>query len=226
MAVYDKKSVAVPQGSKANAKSLAGSSVTNINKKARSWTWVVYQDQYINVLAWLERNPDIAWSMSPKHEKDVNPTGEPKKPHWHLLLNWSGPITYKTACDISEELGLPRPQICRNTRGMVRYFLHLDNPEKAQYDRSLITCGGGFEVDDYLALSKTEQEQEEVLFVTKIINKITELDLQEFYELANFVLSEMPEHYQYFKKNSYVLKNYLTSKLFHHESQNEHKKKT
>lgn len=214
MSSYDKKSAAVPLGSKADAKSLDGSSKANINKKARSWTWVVYDSQKEQVDSWLEQHPDVSWAMSPKHDRDIQPTGEPKKPHWHLLLSFSGPTTWNVAQSISQELGLPIPQICRNTRGMIRYFLHLDDGDKAQYDRSLITSGGGFSVDEYLALSKSEQEQEEIFFVSKILNVIEENEIIEFHQLLNFVISEMPEYYQYFKKNSYVLKNYLTSKLW------------
>lgn len=199
------------------AKSSTSSSNSNINKKARSWTWIVYEEQIESVRKWLESAPDISWAMSPKHDRDKLPTGEPKKPHWHLVLAWNGPVTFNYACNISSELKLPIPQSVRNTRTMVRYFLHLDEDpkEKARYERKDIVSGGGFEVDSFLALSKSEQEEEEKKFVRDILNKIAELDLQEFYEVTNYVISEMPDKWIYFKKNSYILLNFMKTKLFH-----------
>ena len=46
--------------------------------------------------------------------------------------------------------GVPLPKRCENRVGMVRYFLHLDNPEKAQYEKSEIVCINGANVDEML----------------------------------------------------------------------------
>lgn len=187
---------------------------TNIQKKSRTWTWVVYEEEKDQVDGWLADNPDIAWAMSPKHENDVNPDGEKKKPHWHLLVSFSGPTTWNVAQAISEELGLPIPQICRNTRGMVRYFLHLDNPEKAQYDRTLITSGGGFDYESFLALSPSEKELEERTFIRSLLARIQELGITDFGDVVDLVMCEYEEHYKYLRSSSYLLKQYVYSKSF------------
>lgn len=187
---------------------------TNIQKKSRTWTWVVYEDEKDQVDSWLGDNPDIAWAMSPKHENDVNPDGEKKKPHWHLLVSFNGPTTLNVAQAISKELGLPNPQICRNTRGMVRYFLHLDNPEKAKYDRTLITSGGGFDFESYLALSQSEKELEERAFIRSLLARIQELGITDFGDVVDLVMCEYEEHYKYLRSSSYLLKQYVYSKSF------------
>lgn len=193
------------------SKSLEGSSGRNIKKniKSRAWTWVVYEEQIEKVREWLEGSPEIAWAMSPKHSDDLNPDGTPKKPHWHLCVHFPGPTTYNVAKGMSDEMSLPIPQDCRNTRGMVRYFLHLDHPDKAKYTKSEITAGGGFDVEEYLKLSQSEKDREERLFMSKLLDICTELDLQVYNEVADYVLTELPEMYQHFRRNHFVIKEYL-----------------
>lgn len=196
------------------SKSFAGSSRSNIGKntKSRAWTWIVYEEQIEQVREWLERSPDIAWALSPKHTDDRNPDGTEKKPHWHLCVHFSsGTTTYNVVKGISDEMGLPVPQVCRNTRGMVRYFLHLDNPEKAQYTKSDITAGGGFDVEEYLKLSQSEEEFEMRNFLAKLVNRCVEKGILYFHEVFDLVMSEYPEDFQYFRKNTYLVKEYLYS---------------
>lgn len=216
MAKYDKANKEKdPTAERADALG-GGSSVrfgkSNIQKKSRTWTWVVYEDEKDQVDNWLGDNPDIAWAMSPKHENDINPDGEKKKPHWHLLVSFNGPTTWNIAQAISQELGLPIPQICRNTRGMIRYFLHLDNPEKAQYDRTLITSGGGFDYESFLALSQSEKELEERNFIRSLLARVQELNITSFADVVDLVMCEYEEHYKYLRSSSYLIKQYLWDK--------------
>lgn len=210
MAKYEKTKKA-PQ--EEGSKSLEGSLRLNIQKntKSRAWTWIVYEEQIEHVREWLERSPDIAWAMSPKHADDRNPDGTAKKPHWHLCVHFPGPTTYNVAKGLSDEMGLPIPQVCRNTRVMIRYFLHLDNPEKAQYTKSDITAGGGFDFEEYLKLSQSEQELEMRNFLAKLVNRCIEKDILYFHEVFDLVMSEYPEDFQYFRKNTYLVKEYLFS---------------
>ena len=75
----------------------------------------------------------MRWIESPLHDKDVNPDGSKKKPHWHIMLSADGPITEKRINQIIKPLNGPIPQKVGSSIGMVRYFIHLDNPEKHQY---------------------------------------------------------------------------------------------
>ncbi|WP_142972254.1 Rep family protein [Enterococcus durans] len=65
----------------------------------------------------------------------MTPDGTIKKPHWHVMLSADGPITLKAVEKIIEPLNVPAPQKVGSGRGMIRYFIHLDNPEKYQYSR-------------------------------------------------------------------------------------------
>lgn len=44
----------------------------------------------------------ISWARSPLHDSDINPTGEPKKAHYHIILSFPGLTTDKTVNDIKQ----------------------------------------------------------------------------------------------------------------------------
>ena len=58
--------------------------------RARAFAFLVYEDSAYP--DWMERLADlhIEAFVSPLHDKDVNPDGSLKKPHWHVLLYFSG----------------------------------------------------------------------------------------------------------------------------------------
>ena len=128
---------------------------TNIERKHAkrylSWACVVYPGESLPE-NWKSILGDlmIPWAMSPLHDQDTNADGEKKKAHRHLLLSFHSVKSYAQIQEITRRLGAPSPQPCRDTRGMVRYFLHLDNPEKSKYNRENIDCGGGFAIGVHL----------------------------------------------------------------------------
>lgn len=79
-------------------------------------------------------------SMWVYHDKDVNPTGEPKKPHWHVMLCFEGKKSHSQLQEYADLLGGANGQyiVVESLRGYARYLCHLDNPEKAQYDSGCV----------------------------------------------------------------------------------------
>lgn len=57
-------------------------------KRGRSWTIIVYPDSLPK--NWLELLQNEPVAISPLHDKDVNPDGTLKKPHYHIVLNYKG----------------------------------------------------------------------------------------------------------------------------------------
>src|SRR5699024_10133644 len=47
----------------------------------------------------------------------------------------------------------PTPQKTANTKGLVRYLIHMDNPEKQQYKREDIICHSGADIEQYFEIS-------------------------------------------------------------------------
>lgn len=102
--------------------------------------------------------------ISPLHDKDVNPTGEPKKPHWHVMLMFDGKKSTEQAKEIFDSIGGVGCEVVKSVRGYARYLTHMDNPEKEQYDLAEVTalCGAdyvgiiGLAIDKYVALGEMQ----------------------------------------------------------------------
>lgn len=127
------------------------------NVKKRSWAIIVYPDSA--PADWREflQDTGLECVISPLHDKDINPDNTPKKPHWHVIINWANPTTYKNVLEsICEPLNCPIPQPLERVSGYYRYLTHRDNPEKYQYNENEITTLNGFDISNYSDLSYNE----------------------------------------------------------------------
>lgn len=157
--------------------------------RSASWNIIVYPESA--PVNWREilDTAQIKWCESPLHDKDVNATGEPKKPHWHVLLSFPSMKTAEQVLELVEPLKCPSPQKCNSIEGSVRYMAHIDNPEKAQYDRTCVIGHCGFDVAKYFEMTASQKYvaiDEMCEFV--IAHKITE-----FADLKWFALCHRPD---------------------------------
>lgn len=191
--------------------------MSNITKvvQSRSWTFVLYPESCPE--DWQERLVGVPFLRSPLHDRDINPDNTLKKAHWHVLVSFPNQKTLNQMQALCASLNAPSPQIVKDTRAMARYFLHLDNPEKAQYAKEDMFVGGGFDLDNALKLSKSEEEKEERDFIKLMLDKIEEFNIVEFEDLLRFVMQEYPENYKLFKNNSFVLANVVKSRRHRQE---------
>lgn len=60
------------------------------DQRARMWTFVVYPESAPENWRDILSDYHIPWVESPLHDKDVNPDGEVKKAHWHIILFFDG----------------------------------------------------------------------------------------------------------------------------------------
>lgn len=127
--------------------------------KGRDWSFIVYPESApVNWREILDET-HMRWIESPLHDKDFNPDGTFKKPHWHVMLSADGPITLKAVSKIVEPLNVPAPQKVSSGRGLIRYMIHLDNPEKYQYSKDEIIGHCGADVESYFEMSKTSKTE-------------------------------------------------------------------
>lgn len=101
--------------------------------RTRNYACVVYPESApIDWLDILQRH-FVPCFVSPLHDKDINPTGEPKKAHYHVLIMFEGVKTIEQARSIFDSIGGVGCEVVNSIRGYARYLCHLDNPDKAQY---------------------------------------------------------------------------------------------
>lgn len=115
------------------------------NLVARHWSCIVYPESAPeNWEQILTEKYHLDWARSPLHDKDLNADGTTKKPHFHVQFYFAGKKSFSQVCEITNALNAPVPQVTKNFRGAIRYFFHLDNPEKAQYE---LKDAGGVGID-------------------------------------------------------------------------------
>lgn len=174
--------------------------------KGRDWSVIVYPDSAPDDWRSMLDSYHFRWLESPLHDKDINTgTGELKKAHIHLLLSFDGPVTYKYVSQISEKLNSPIPQKVASGRGLVRYFVHLDNPEKYQYDKSAIVAHGGAIVEDYFKQTVSEKMQ----VLEEVENFIFDNEITTFSALIRYAKKEHPEWMDTLRQGSTIYLNAL-----------------
>lgn len=100
--------------------------------KTRAVTFSFKLDQYdIDDLVQTVEPHRYAWII---HDGDIKPdTGELKDPHIHFFAQVESPRSLQWFSDLLE-VPINQLQKVKSTRAILRYFCHLDNPEKSQYD--------------------------------------------------------------------------------------------
>lgn len=127
------------------------------DERCRNWTAIGYPESlpenYREILA---DELNLQWMESPLHDKDTNPDCTPKKPHIHFLFSFEGNKSYDQVKEICEQIHLTIPQKVGSAQGLVRYFIHKDNPEKWQYKVKDIYIHGNFDISDYFKPSQSQ----------------------------------------------------------------------
>lgn len=182
------------------------------NVKKRNWAFVLYPESA--PADWREQlqKTGLPCAISPLHDRDVNATGEPKKPHYHVMVFYQGPTSYNVVKRLTDGLNQPIPQVVEQVRGYYRYLTHMDNPEKAQYPASEIRTLNGFDIGDFVEMTKSE--------VTKVcralMDYIRENDLMEYADLMDMTMCEgvPPEWFDVASSRTLFFTGYLRSRRY------------
>ena len=177
--------------------------------KKRNWTFVLYPESAPSDWREILKISGLMAAVSPLHDKDTNPTGEPKKPHYHVLLVYSGPTTYNAVAKFTASLNATVPQALESVRGMYRYFSHKDNPEKYQYDENEVITLNGFNITDMIELTRSEVNE----LKAKVLKLIREVGITEYAGLIDFLLDNgMMAEYDVAINNTLFFNTYICSK--------------
>lgn len=187
-------------------------------KKGRIWASVGYPESLPT--DWKDKliETGLQIAISPLHDKDINPTGEVKKPHYHIIFNYEGPTTYNHVKELCDSLNMTIPIKLESLRGMYRYHLHLDNPEKYQYDDRDRIFLNGFDPKSVDALTATEIDK----ITTEILAFIDDNDILEYSDLLyEFRVNDLVNMLNVAKSHTILFNTYIRSKR--HKIQNSKK---
>lgn len=180
------------------------------NIKGRNWAFVMYPESMPSNWREILYEIGLPCAISPLHDQDINPDGTPKKPHYHVICYYENATTSKAVKEfVTDKLNATIPIKLENLGGMYRYHLHLDNPEKYQYDDRNREFINGFDVNKVAALTYTE--------VSKILREIQQFikdnDILEYSELLDVLLeSNSFNMWDVARNNTVLLNTYICSK--------------
>lgn len=109
-----------------------------------------------DVKKWIARHTDKHGKLDEKAIKDGIPeVDQAKKQHVHVMLSAPGPMTPEWYQELfSEFCEVGYWQKVNSTASLVRYFAHLDQPDKHQYSALEIHGFGGFDLSPLLKTNK------------------------------------------------------------------------
>lgn len=180
-------------------------------KKKRKWIFILYPESMPENWFEIIQQTGLEACVSPLHDKDTDvEDGKlvPKKAHYHVYVKYDGPVTKNVVMQLVESLNASHPVPCESVRGQYRYFIHLDNPEKFQYDIKDMLHINGFDIREYVDLTKTE-----VVKIKKELQIfIRENNIFEYSDFMDHLADDdIGSNYEVASNNTYFFDKYITS---------------
>ena len=176
--------------------------------RQRTYATIVYPDSAPNDWQDILARLCIPAFISPLHDKDTNPTGESKKPHYHVLLMFDGKKSAAQVDDIRKDFGGVGVEAVNSIRGYARYLCHLDNPEKAQYNIEEVRQLGGADYTATIGLPTDKYKS-----IREMKQFIEDNDIYAYCDLFDQACDERPDWFRTLCDNgTVVIKEYLKSK--------------
>ncbi len=176
--------------------------------RTRNYATVVYPESAAENWQEILSEQFIPCFISPLHDKDVNPTGEEKKPHYHVMLMFEGKKSVDQVTEIFKLIGGVGCEKINSVRGYGRYLCHMDNPEKYQYDSAQVRSMGGA---DYTAVIGLPTDKYKA--IGEMIAFCKKNGVYSYSELLEYAMEEKYDWFRVLCDNgTVVVKEYLKSR--------------
>lgn len=183
---------------------------TTKDGRSRAYAFMLYEesmaDNWREILT--ESHVPIAVAY---HDKDTNPDGQLKKPHYHVLMSFDAKKSVAQIVDIVARIvantgGVPSPETVGSLRGYTRYLTHMDNPEKYQYTREALQLFNGFEYDTLIA-----REDDDFVMLGEIFQYVDDNDIRYTSELMRKLKVDNFDLFKLACKRTYAVVEYIKS---------------
>lgn len=176
--------------------------------RSRNFATVVYPDSAPENWLSLASELCVPAFISPLHDNDVNPTGEIKKPHWHIMFMFEGKKSLDQVQELFLSFGGVGIEKVNSIRSYARYLCHLDNPDKAQYKcEDVISIAGA----DYFAIIGLASDK--YIAVGEIMRFCMENDIYSFSELSLYSMVHRQDWFRVLvDKSTVYIKEFLKSR--------------
>lgn len=155
------------------------------SERYRNFKFVIWQESLPSDVWTKADESNIKLLISPLHDKDVNPSGELKKPHYHGIYLAPGKKTFEGAKEIILSIfgkSVNTVFVCDDVGSAVRYFFHLDSPSKYPYRIEDYKEFGGADLLDAMRTVSDLKKYDRM-----IIDTINDLDIRYYDDLVDYV---------------------------------------
>ncbi len=178
--------------------------------RARSYATVVYPESAPNNWQVILADIRVPCFISPLHDMDVNPDGEIKKPHFHVLIMYDNVKEITQAQELFDKIGGVGCEKVVSLRGYARYLCHLDNPEKYQYNTEDVVAYGGADYMSTIGLSTDKYKA-----IGEMIDYCAANNIYSYSMLLEWCRANRFDWFRVLCDNgTFVIKEYLKSKTW------------
>jgi len=169
-------------------------------QRTRNWAFVFYPgdsapDNWREIIdEWR-----VPCAVSPLHDKDKNPDETDKKAHRHGAIAFDGIKTRDQVLELVAPLGVKNVIKLNSLVGYLRYLVHMDNPEKVQYDINEVEVFGGL---NYRGIIETASDKAAAL--QDIMDFIDENHITKYSQLMRYCRKSRSDWF-YVLANGYTL---------------------
>lgn len=180
--------------------------------RTRNFATVVYPESAPEDWQEILSQQFVPSFISPLHDQDKNPTGEDKKPHFHVMIMFEGVKTLEQAQEVFKKISGVGCEVVQSQRGYARYLCHMDNPDKAQYDPENVRalCGADYITSIGLVTDKYKA-------IAEMMNYCKENNVYSYSDLLEY---SKDEHFDWFRvlcdNGTVVIKEFLKSRHWTH----------
>lgn len=104
--------------------------------KSRYWWFIAYPESLPNNWEEILLETMLPIYISPLHLYDIDSNGNTKKPHYHIIVTFDGPTTFRNVHkNICVPLNATIPKLILSVKGAYDYLTHKNNPDKYQYHK-------------------------------------------------------------------------------------------
>lgn len=178
--------------------------------RTRNYATVVYPESAPEEWYRIIADSKIPVFISPLHDNDINADGEPKKPHYHVLVMYDSVKTQEQAREYFAAFGGVGCEVVNSLRGYARYLCHLDNPEKHQYSIDDVRAYGGA---DYIQAIGCAADKAKA--IREMVNWINVNDCDYFSDLFDYASINRSDWFDcLINAGAYPVKEYIKSRYF------------
>lgn len=173
--------------------------------RSSRWATIIYQESCIDNFVNILKDYHIPFLLSPLHDMDTDDKGNPKKPHWHLMLYFDSLKSQKQVKEIFSTINGVGAEKVQSATSYARYLCHLDEDDKPHYAPDDVVAYGL----DYFDCAKNADARYEG--ISGIIAYIMD---ESCFSFAKLVMSLSRSNSHLFKvvcDNAFLVKSFLTS---------------